>query len=245
MKTTTTIAAITLAAGLAHAQEWNEIDDAGQDGIGDAQTTDGSGPLTTINGTLATDVDLYAFIITDLDDFSASTDGGASFDTQLFLFDDEGLGVTENDDDITTGTLQSFLNGDGPIAAGLDAGVYYLAISGFNNDPLDSAGVDMFGFDTWPGRGDQRQPVSTLELVNWDGSAFGTGGSYTITLTGASFLTTCFVDFDRDGELTIFDFLGFQNAFDAGDLAADCDEDGELTLFDFLCFQNLFDVGCE
>ena len=55
----------------------------------------------------------------------------------------------------------------------------------------------------------------------------------------------CYADFDGDGSLTIFDFLGFQNAFDAGDAAADCDEDGSLTLFDFLCFQNLFDLGCE
>jgi hypothetical protein len=56
---------------------------------------------------------------------------------------------------------------------------------------------------------------------------------------------TCYPDFDEDGSLTIFDFLGFQNAFDAGDLAADCNDDGALDLFDFLCFQNAFDAGCE
>ncbi len=55
----------------------------------------------------------------------------------------------------------------------------------------------------------------------------------------------CVADFDEDGALTIFDFLAFQNAFDAGDLAADCTEDGALDLFDFLCFQNAFDAGCE
>ncbi|MEO1009398.1 MAG: GC-type dockerin domain-anchored protein [Planctomycetota bacterium] len=54
----------------------------------------------------------------------------------------------------------------------------------------------------------------------------------------------CLPDIDGDGELTIFDFLGFQNLFDSGDLAADFDGDGELTIFDFLEFQNLFDVGC-
>ncbi|MFI4883035.1 MAG: S8 family serine peptidase [Phycisphaerales bacterium JB064] len=54
----------------------------------------------------------------------------------------------------------------------------------------------------------------------------------------------CRVDIDGDGDLTIFDFLGFQNAFDSGDLAADFDGDGELTLFDFLAFQNEFDAGC-
>ncbi|MGD1915260.1 MAG: FG-GAP-like repeat-containing protein [Phycisphaerales bacterium] len=56
---------------------------------------------------------------------------------------------------------------------------------------------------------------------------------------------TCRADFDADGELTLFDFLAFQNAFDAGDASADFDADGRLTLFDFLAFQNDFDAGCE
>ncbi|MEQ8843273.1 MAG: GC-type dockerin domain-anchored protein [Phycisphaerales bacterium] len=54
----------------------------------------------------------------------------------------------------------------------------------------------------------------------------------------------CRADIDGDGDLTIFDFLGFQNLFDAGDLQADFDGDGSLTLFDFLAFQNEFDAGC-
>jgi len=58
-------------------------------------------------------------------------------------------------------------------------------------------------------------------------------------------MTACAADFDGDGELTIFDFLAFQNAFDAGDPLADFDGDGELTIFDFLAFQNAFDAGCE
>lgn len=56
--------------------------------------------------------------------------------------------------------------------------------------------------------------------------------------------TTCRADLDGDGSLTIFDFLAFQNLFDAGDLAADFDGDGNLTIFDFLSFQNEFDAGC-
>jgi hypothetical protein len=55
---------------------------------------------------------------------------------------------------------------------------------------------------------------------------------------------SCPADCDRDGELTFFDFLCFQNAFSAGDPAADCDGDTELTFFDFLCFQNQFSAGC-
>jgi hypothetical protein len=54
----------------------------------------------------------------------------------------------------------------------------------------------------------------------------------------------CRADLDGDGELTIFDFLAFQNLFDAGDPIADFDGDGALTIFDFLAFQNAFDAGC-
>ena len=55
---------------------------------------------------------------------------------------------------------------------------------------------------------------------------------------------SCVADFDGDGELTLFDFLAFQNAFSVGDPSADIDGDGELTLFDFLAFQNAFALGC-
>ena len=54
----------------------------------------------------------------------------------------------------------------------------------------------------------------------------------------------CRADMDGDGELTLFDFLAFQSAFDAGDARADFDGDGSLTLFDFLAFQSAFDTGC-
>jgi|GEM_PF-2332704 len=55
---------------------------------------------------------------------------------------------------------------------------------------------------------------------------------------------TCRADLDGDGELTIFDFLEFQNLFSTGDLRADFDGDGELNIFDFLAFQNEFAMGC-
>ncbi|MEQ8844363.1 MAG: GC-type dockerin domain-anchored protein [Phycisphaerales bacterium] len=66
------------------------------------------------------------------------------------------------------------------------------------------------------------------------------GAAYTPGLLVAD----CRADLDGDGELTLFDFLAFQNLFDTGDPQADFDGDGELTLFDFLAFQNEFDSGC-
>ena len=57
-------------------------------------------------------------------------------------------------------------------------------------------------------------------------------------------LEACPADLDGDGALTVFDFLEFQNLFDAMDPIADFDGDGDFTLFDFLAFQNAFDAGC-
>ncbi|UYV12708.1 MAG: hypothetical protein NCW75_00105 [Phycisphaera sp.] len=48
-------------------------------------------------------------------------------------------------------------------------------------------------------------------------------------------------DLDGDGVLTVFDFLAFQNFFDAGNLRADFDFSETLDIFDFLAFQNTFD----
>jgi hypothetical protein len=54
----------------------------------------------------------------------------------------------------------------------------------------------------------------------------------------------CYADFTGDGALDLFDFLGYLNAFNGGEPAADCDGAGGLDLFDFLCFVNAFNEGC-
>jgi len=81
--------------------------------------------------------------------------------------------------------------------------------------------------------------TGTLFLTN-QGDAFTQNFLWVLAPTA----TTCRPDLDGDGELTIFDFLAFQNAFDAMDPVADFDGDGEFTIFDFLAFQNEFDAGC-
>ena len=65
-----------------------------------------------------------------------------------------------------------------------------------------------------------------------------------VRIYDVAILSACRADLDGDGALTLFDFLVFQNLFDAGDPAADFDGDGALTIFDFLGFQNAFDAGC-
>ncbi len=54
----------------------------------------------------------------------------------------------------------------------------------------------------------------------------------------------CYADFDRSGELDVFDFLAYTNAFQAGNYRADCDGCGSLDIFDFLCFVSMFNEGC-
>ena len=83
-------------------------------------------------------------------------------------------------------------------------------------------------------------------VVTLNGATSATGNVRTDNwyITGDTTTGTCRADLDGDGELTLFDFLQFQNLFDAGDLTADFDGDGSLTIFDFLAFQNEFDTGC-
>jgi len=88
------------------------------------------------------------------------------------------------------------------------------------------AGLTRFNFTLW-----QRFPDNVVMEIDFSSMVIES--------------TSCIADIDGDGELTLFDFLAFQNLFDAGDLAADFDGDGSLTLFDFLEFQNAFDAGCE
>ena len=80
--------------------------------------------------------------------------------------------------------------------------------------------------------------------MNYRRAAFLAAAAGLVFASAANAQGSCPADLDGDGQLTVFDFLEFQNLFAAGDLAADFDGDGELTLFDFLEFQNAFDMGC-
>ncbi len=75
--------------------------------------------------------------------------------------------------------------------------------------------------------------------------AFGASGDFVIrAIVGPPLAAPCVPDLDGNGTLDLFDFLGFTNLFNAGDLKADFDPDGFLDLFDFLAFTNAFNAGC-
>lgn len=64
-----------------------------------------------------------------------------------------------------------------------------------------------------------------------------------IALTSAAAFG-CPADCDQDGELTVLDFVCFQNLFLSGDDAADMNGDGILNILDFVAYQAAFEAGC-
>jgi hypothetical protein len=174
-----------LLAGLsvssaAFSQVWLESGEAG-DLPGTANVTMGVGPLLDITGFMdASNADMYAIMIVDEASFSATTVGGAAFDTQLFLFDSAGMGVSFNDDSVD---FQSTLTSTFVTSNGL----YYLAVSQYDFD-ADSAGGAIwldtpFGVERAPDGPGAGSPVSS-----WSGTGGGTG-AYSIFLTGTEYAT--------------------------------------------------------
>ncbi|MBL8754725.1 MAG: DVUA0089 family protein, partial [Planctomycetes bacterium] len=158
-------------------QTWSEFPDAG-DLPGNAQAPVGTvSPLTAIVGNLvgATDVDMFLIEIADASSFSASTVGGATFDTQLWLFHTDGRGVAANDD--SAASAQSALT-----AAMLPhPGRYLLAITGYDRDPIAS-GAQMWNDTPYNVERRPDGPRRGEALDGWSGSAVA--GAYSIALTG-------------------------------------------------------------
>jgi hypothetical protein len=54
----------------------------------------------------------------------------------------------------------------------------------------------------------------------------------------------CAADCNGDGELSVLDFVCFQNEWVGQSAAGDCDGSGRFDILDFVCFQGLFVQGC-
>ena len=167
---------------------WNEATDGGGDAgqsLGSAQHPTGSGLLTRIRGTIGSqnDVDIYKIHIPDLTKFAATTLLGAAFDTQLFLFDENGNGIVSNDD---------FLVFDQSLITGFGVGgpaCYYLAISSYDQDPRDASNNQIFP-DAFPLSELQQGPnPGAGPLSHWDnaGNPNAGTGQYSIWLFGAEY----------------------------------------------------------
>lgn len=163
------------------AAAWAEVGDAVD--LLPGQNTLGVGSLDLITGVIFTsqDKDMYRIRIDDPAIFSARVlAGGTLLDSQLFLFDSAGLGVYANDDVLAADPLSLLPSGDpaGPAAAG----IYFLAISGRDNDPTAGA-LEVFS-DGIPG---VQTPLVAAPVDGWTIGFSEFGGTYTIELTGAGF----------------------------------------------------------
>jgi hypothetical protein len=182
-----------LTATVAFAQQvgttWVESPDAGQSPRA-AQLVVGNGPLESIEGAIvprAQRPDVDMFKICAGPQFSATTVGGADFDTQLFLFDRNGVGVYANDD--SAGTVQSTLPASHPNRPNIRS-EYFLAISEFDRDPVNAnvQRASKLIFPTFPFDEVFGRYTDTGAITGWGGFDGG-GGDYTISLTDAEFLT--------------------------------------------------------
>lgn len=181
MKKILALVAVAGLASAAQAQVWNELGDAGES-LATANVTSGVGLLTQIIGTFDTnDTDMYQIYIANPAVFLATTTGGTTDDTQLFLFDINGFGVAHNDDN-PSGGLQSRLTGLFVPAPGL----YYLAVSKYNRDPYSAGGLiwanSPFSTERAPDG-----PGAADALSTWSGTTSASSASYSIFLEGAEF----------------------------------------------------------
>jgi hypothetical protein len=167
------------AATAANAQVWNEVGDAGELAAS-AQVVAGSGPLTTILGSLSdSDVDMYQIRIDDPSLFIAQHTNVFNFDSQMWLFNMDGTGVAFNDD--TTGLRSQISN---PAVA---AGNYLLAISGYDRDAVDSNGAALWLDTPFNNQRAPDGPGAANPVAGWQGTG-GNRGDYEIAIRGASFV---------------------------------------------------------
>ncbi|HEY9832495.1 MAG TPA: filamentous hemagglutinin N-terminal domain-containing protein, partial [Stenomitos sp.] len=174
-------------------------DGAGQQ-LGTAQvvSAEPGTQLNSISGNLfsGADVDLYQIYVTGGSTFAATTVGGTNIDTQLFLFNSNGLGVYANDD--LGGYWQATLPPGQPLTP-TAPGIYYLAISSFNNDPVSNGGSIFQGFPL-------QSPTGTggaSPLTGWNNNGYGSGGNYTIFLTGVQAAVSNFIEPAKSGAITL------------------------------------------
>lgn len=193
--TAISVITVLLTSGSAQAATFTEIGDAGEL-LNTAQTiSQRTQPLTSIYGAVSGDADLFKIFLTGGQTFSATTISPDTFeipiddllgspteilaDPQLFLFDSTGRGVYSNDD--TSFSSQSILPSGGFSPS--NSGIYYLAISSFNYDPV-GAGGKIFGAPTKDGVWGPTGPGGASPLSGFTGTST-TSGRYAIALTGA------------------------------------------------------------
>lgn len=140
------------------------------------------------------------------------------------------------------------------------AGDYYLAVTRYNRDPVDSGGALLWENQPFAVERAPDGPGAANPVFGWTGTIVA--APYTVALTGACFpgpvIPDCVADTDDgsgtgtvDGAVTIDDLLYYITIFQTGAVAADVDngtstgtQDGAVTIDDLLYFIVRFQAGC-
>ena len=231
---------------------WTEVHDAAEIFTG-SQSITGSGVLEAISGRIPvdTDADLFEFRLCQPQIFTAETitGPGTLADTQLFLFRPTGVGIVFNDDDPQlTGGVRSRLSS--AFTSNLPIGQYYLGVSGYDRDPLNTSGQQLWLDTPYATERAPDGPGAASPFAAWATNATGQG-TYVVRLTGACYgPAACYANCDGSTgtpRLTANDFQCFSDAFAAGQSYANCDGSTAaplLTPNDFQCFLNAYAAGC-
>ncbi|MFK7959813.1 MAG: hypothetical protein AB8G96_04740 [Phycisphaerales bacterium] len=235
-----------------------------EDSIGDAgdrpdngQVTDGSGPLTKINGVIEGQmgpmepdvIDLYLIRICDPAEFIASLlqgeGGNTDFDTQLWLFQPEGpkqafglLGNDDADNGVQASRLTAFSN-DGSGFELEEPGRYWIGISVSNVDPGSQSGP-IFTQETREELSGPDGQGAGDPLLAWQGP-FRQGGNYSIGLQQVTFGGGPNMDCNCNGILDACD-IAFGESLDENQdgipdecgCPGDFDFDGAITFVDLV-----------
>lgn len=195
----------------------------------------------------ADDADIYAIDICDPTTFVAEVNAdGFSPDTQLFLFDANGMGVTFSDDNPLTGDLRSRMSGVNIPAAG----TYYLAVTRWDRDPIDAAGEALWIDTPYDVERVPDGPGAANPFVGWTGTT-AAYPFYEILMTGASAVGSCggsscpvcAADYDQNGGVDGADIGAFFADFEQGLPCADVDLNGGVDGADIGGFFVLFEAG--
>jgi hypothetical protein len=192
---------LTVCGGLA-AQTWDETTNGGGDAgelVATAQVPQGSGPITTITGTFVgttgTDVDVYRVKVVNFTTFQASLLGVIPPpDTQIFLFDGNGIGIAYSDDWQTTYT-GGHLPANDPLYNTRPVGEYLIGVAEYDLDPVSASGA-IFG-QAYPGVFGATGPGAAQPYTAWQvftNAGAGGGAPYTLTLDGCEFIVPPEID---------------------------------------------------
>lgn len=171
----------------AHGQLFHEAGDAGAT-LATANATPALGRVDAIHGALFsdTDADLFRIYINDPTFFSATTVGGTTLDTSLFLLRWDGAPAYLNDDDATGLSFQSTLSAVN-FARPLTAGYYFLGVTTSGFEPENINGQLLFSSIVLSptetrGAAEDLSPATLSGFTSLRST--GEFGNYTVNLTG-------------------------------------------------------------